>query len=208
LLKRCTNPRRERLPVHWAVSGTFQGKPMLAVANGAGAQRAYAAILPDRLEFICSIGYCGALDPALTAAGIFVATHINGEPIPQPRSSMAFASGPLASIDHIARTAQEKSDLHAAGAMAVEMEASGALARARELQIPCFAVRAVTDLANETLHCDFQRALRDDGTISVARLAVEAVRRPFTCGAELIRLGRRSVSASERLGEFLASCEF
>jgi nucleoside phosphorylase len=207
-LKRCSNLRQEHLAVHWATSGTFQGKPMLAVANGMGFHRAYAAVTGKSLEMVCNIGFCGALDPSLRVADVFVATHVNGLPIRQPRSNLAVASGPLASIEHIARTAAEKRELHLTGAMAVEMEAAGALKHARTLGVPFFAVRVVSDLAKESLHCDFQRAVRDDGTIDIVRLAVQAVTRPFTCGPELIRLGRRAVLASERLGEFLASCEF
>jgi nucleoside phosphorylase len=207
-LKRCSNLRPEKLTVHWATSGTFQGKPMLAIANGMGFHRAYAAVMGLRLEMVCNIGFCGALDPALRVADVFVATHVNGQPIGRPRSPLPAAAGPLASIDHVARTAAEKRELYQSGALAVEMEAAGALKHARALGVPFFSVRAVSDLAGETLHCDFQRAVRDDGTIDIIRLAVQAVSRPFTCGPELIRLGRRAVLASERLGEFLASCEF
>ncbi len=88
------------------------------------------------------------------------------------------------------------------------MEASGAFRRAQELQVPFYAVKCVSDLANEDLHCDYNRALRDDGSISFSRLAAEGVSRPFTCLPELFRMGRRSALASERLGEFLAACKF
>jgi nucleoside phosphorylase len=208
LLKRCADVRRERLPVHWARSGLFRGRPMVAIANGAGPKRAYAAVAGPDLQAVCNIGFCGALDPAMRVADIFVATQVNGEPVSRPRSSNASFAGPLASIDHVARTAAEKSGLHSAGAMAVEMEAAGALKRAQALNVPFYSVRVVSDLAGETLHCDFNRALRDDGRVGMARLAAEAVMGPFTCLPELLRLARRAALASERLGEFLASCEF
>ena len=208
LLKRCTNVRRERLPVHWARSGELNGVPVLTIANGAGPLRAYAAVAGPDLRAVCNIGFCGALDPALQVADVFVGTHVNGEEIRQPRSSRAAIAGRLASIDHVARTSGEKRDLRASGAMAVEMEAAGALRRARALNVPFYCVRVVSDLATETLRCDFNRALRDDGRVSEARLAIQALTHPLTCLPELLRLGKRSALASERLGEFLAGCEF
>ncbi len=208
LLKHCTNVRKENLPVHWARSGELNGTPLLAIANGAGPKRAYAAIAGPDLRAVCNIGFCGALDPALSVAQVVVATCVNGAEIEQPRSRIAAISGHLASIDHVARSAEEKRALWETGAIAVEMEAWGALQAARALRVPFYSVRVVSDSAKETLHCDFNRALRDDGRVNVARLAAQAVMHPFTCLPELLRLGSRSALASERLGEFLAGCEF
>lgn len=207
-LKHCRNVRSESLPVRWARSGLLNGKPVLAIANGAGPKRAFAAVAGPDLEAVCNIGFCGALDPALSVGDIFVASSVNGEPVQTPRAPCAAISGPLASIDHVARTAEEKRSLFEAGSKAVEMEAAGALKRTQLFGIPFFSVRVVSDLANETLKCDFNRVLRDDGSIDILGLAVQAARGPFTCLPELLRLRSRSVLASERLGEFLAGCEF
>ena len=181
---------------------------MMAIANGAGPKRAYAAVGGPDLQAVCNIGFCGALDPAMRIGDIFVATGVNGEPISRARNLNTPYEGPLTSIDHVARTAAEKASLYAAGAMAVEMEAAGALRRAQALNVPFYSVRVVSDLACETLHCDFNRALRDDGRIGIARLAAEALTRPFTCLPELLRLAKRAAAGSERLGAFLAGCEF
>jgi nucleoside phosphorylase len=208
LLKRCTAVRTERLPVHWARSGLLQNRPILAIANGVGARQAYAAVAGPDLELVCNIGFCGALDPALRIADIVVATHVNGEEIRVPHASNAAIRGPLASIDHVAQSAVEKAALRSTGAIAVEMEAAGALKRTQALGVPFYSVRAVSDLAEETLRSNFNRALREDGRVRTSELAFQALMHPFTCLPELIRLGRRSAFASERLGEFLAACEF
>ena len=63
--------------------------------------------------------------------------------------------------------------------------------RAPELGLPFYCVRAVTDLADESLANDFNRALRPDGhfdTISILSLELCAIRRSgcrscFGCGA-------------------------
>ena len=208
MLKRATNARREHLPVHCAWSGTLRNRPFVAVANGAGPRRAYAAVGGPGVEAVCNLGFCGGLDSSFQAADIFVAARVNGEEVCRPRSPLAHRTGSMASVDHVVRTAAEKRSLFDSGFLAVEMEAAGALSRAKSLGLPFYSIRAVSDLAGETLNCDFHRALRDDGTIDVKNLAVQVLARPLTCLPELIRLGKRAALASERLGEFIASCEF
>ncbi len=208
LLKHCDKLRREHLPVQWAMSGIFRGKPMIAVANGAGPLRAYAAVGGPDLEMVLNLGLCGALDPALKIGDVVAATEVGGEPSLAPSSSPHCARGALVTADHVVRSAQEKRSLRLLGGLAVDMEARGARKRAKELGVPFYAVKCVSDLAEEELHCDFNRALRDDGRIDTVRLAMDAFKRPFTCLPELLRLGKRAALCSEKLGEFVASCEF
>jgi nucleoside phosphorylase len=191
VLKRCTGVTKEPLQVVWARSGFFQSKPALLLANGAGANRAYAAIQAAKERnpsMICSVGFCGALDPKLKIGEIVVTD--------------------LVCSDHVVETAREKRALHAAGYAAVDMESAGALRGARELGISYHAVKAVSDLASEDLRCDYNRALRDDGSIDVMSLSLQAVRHPLTCLPDLIRFGRNALHAAECMGEFLAGCEF
>ncbi len=208
LLKRCDTLRREKLPVQWAISGMFRGRPMVAVANGAGIARAYAAVGGPDLEMVCNLGLCGALDPELRVGDVVAATEVGGEPSLAPASSPRCTRGALVTADHVVRSPLEKRSLRLLGGVAVDMEARGARKRATELGVPFYAVKCVSDLADEELHCDFNRALRDDGKIDTVRLAVDALRRPFTCLPELLRLGKRAALCSEKLGEFVASCEF
>ncbi len=60
------------LPVHWARQGLRKGRPVLAVANGAGAERARLAAQVSPARIVCNIGFCGALDPALRIGDIVV----------------------------------------------------------------------------------------------------------------------------------------
>ena len=194
--------------MQWARSGLFQGKPMLAIANGAGAERAYQAVAGPDLEMVCSVGFCGALDPKLGIADIVVGTGVNGETIDSPKCAIEHQRGNIASLGHVVQSASEKRALHEAGSIAVEMEALGALRRARAEGVPFHCVRAVSDQAGEDLHCNFNRALRDDGKFDTWRLIGDAALHPLTCLPELVRLAKRTEVATERLGEFLASCEF
>jgi hypothetical protein len=186
-----------KLPVHWARSAVWKKKRVLAIANGAGPHRAAHAAGAARYSVLVNVGFCGALDPSLRIGDI-----VAGDRWLQPHTSKRYVSGPLASIDYIAQTAEEKSRLRATGAIAVEMEAAGLE------KLPCYCIKAVSDLAGESFANDLNGALRPDGRINVPRLLLHACLRPFSRVPELKRLQRRAEIASNSLGEFLASCEF
>ena len=216
LLKFCGNVKRLGLPVHWARTAELNGRPVLLVANGAGGARAAQAVerarAAGKLGSICSMGFCGALENEMAIGDIIVAARVRvrgGEFLAAtPATSRPHHSGVIASIDHVAQTSQEKVELRAGGASAVEMEAGGVAAKAKELNLPFYCVRAVTDLASESFHFDFNAALRSDGRFDTMRLIAASCRRPLSLLPELLRLGLRSVTASRTLGEFVADCRF
>jgi len=198
---------------YWMRRGMWRGRPMIAIANGAGASRAYAAAMQvPRAAQIWNIGFGGAADPALESGDIFVADVVraNGHSFPceRPRSSVAFRSGVLDSIEKIAQTAREKSNHYRCGASVIEMEAAGTARAASELNAPFFCVRAISDLAAEDFANDFGAALGPDGRFSAIRLVAGAMLSPRSRFGELIRLRKRTAAAAKNLGEFLAQCEF
>ena len=198
---------------HWMRSGVWRGRPMIAIANGAGARRAYAAAtqIPQPAQ-IWNIGFGGAADPALRAGDIVVADLVraNGDTFPceQPRVVGPFRSGIVQTIERVAQTAREKRDHFRSGASVVEMEAAGVARAASEYHAPFFCVRAISDLAAEDFENDFSAALRPDGRFSVIRLIAGAMLNPPSRFGELIRLQKRTAAAAKNLGEFLAHCEF
>jgi adenosylhomocysteine nucleosidase len=185
-------------------------------ANGAGPHHAAAAVDAALVSFrpdgIVSLGFCGALDPALAIADIVVGTNIFAGDrtfvAQTPASSAAHYPGAVCSLDHVARTAAEKSHLHAAGAIAVEMEAAGVAAKAQALGLPFFCIKAVTDLAGETLSNDFNAALRSDGHFDTIRILASSLQSPWVRLPELFRLRARCMRAARSLGDFIADCRF
>jgi adenosylhomocysteine nucleosidase len=220
LLPFCSEVRNPGWPVYWARRGESDGRQLWMVANGAGPVHAGRAVAVGqtecRPEAIVSMGFCGALDPALRIADVFVASAVESAgrriEVSMPRAGQAplprHATGVLASIDHVAQTATEKKILWAAGASAVEMEAGGVAQRAAEHAIPLYCVRAVTDTASQSFVTDFNRALRSDGHFGTIRILASALRNPGKAFPELIRLSNFCRIASRTLGEFIAGCRF
>jgi adenosylhomocysteine nucleosidase len=154
------------------------------------------------VERILSVGFCGALDPALRIGDIVVSGEV-------PKGvGASFVRGDVISVDRVAVTAREKGDLRAAtGAAVVEMESSAVARKAREWDVPFGCVRVVSDAAGEDLPLDFNRYRDADGRFERARIALAALGRPFTVLPGLVRLDRHCRRAAEQLGEFLANCE-
>ncbi len=205
-----------KLPVHWARAGEWRGREVICIANGVGAERAFAALEASRtpannFSGIVSIGTCGALDPSLAIADIIVATAVTDGcttwPALDPHGPPA-NSGLVHSSPHIARTAEEKRKLRRSGAIIVEMEAAGLARAAQELDVPFFCVRAVSDLAGESFSIDFEKFLMQDGQFNVPGLAMHAIAHPLQGLPELLRLQSRTAQAAKQLGGFLAGCRF
>jgi len=216
LLRFCRNVRKLKWPVHWARSVELNGRQGFLVANGAGSGRAAAAVDVARQfgrpGLICSIGYCGALLDGMQIGSIFVADRVQAGGAEyvasQPACNRPCNRGTLASIGHVAQTVEEKRALRGRGASAVEMEAAGVAAKAQELGVMLYCIKSVTDLADESFHLDLNRALRSDGRFDTMRLIAASCRRPLTLLPELMRLGKRSRTASRTLGEFVGDCRF
>lgn len=216
LLRLCSGVRKLGWPVFWARSGELGGCELWMVANGAGAaharRAAEIACEACQPEAIVSMGFCGALDPALEIGDVFVATAVDAVgrrfDVCQPHCEIAHATGVLASIDHVAQTAAEKQRLRTAGASAVEMEAAGVAEFAAERGIPLFCVRSVTDTAAQSFVMDFNKALLSDGHFGTINLLASALRSPGKAVPELFRLRRFCRIATRTLGEFIAGCRF
>lgn len=213
---RWDNRRSLALPVHWARTGKWHARDMIAIANGVGRRRAASAIeaartITNNFSGICSIGTGGALDPSLQMAEIVVATQVidahHTWPALDPRGPAA-RSGIVLSSLHIARTSEEKKKLNATGAIIIEMEASGVAQSAHEMAVPFYCIRVVSDLANETFTTDFEHFLLPDGRFDIPRLIMYSLVHPVDGLGELLRLQRRTSKAATQLGGYLANCNF
>jgi adenosylhomocysteine nucleosidase len=224
LLAHATGVREAEVAAHWSRFATLGANEVLLVANGAGPDRAAAATDAGMKAFdaaaIVSTGFCGALSPELEVADLVSATSVwiadrcyttnmwDRPPDLSATSNGARAprrfSGPIRSIPYVAQTAEEKRNLAVTGAIAVEMEAAGIAARAESYGVPLYCIRAVTDLAGETLANNFNMALRLDGQFDTILILKGSLRNPLVRLPELFRLRKRCVRAAHVLGDFFA----
>jgi len=175
----------------------------LLIANGPGPRLVERALEQRHdVDRLLSVGFCGALDPALRIGDIVVSGEV-------PKGLQAsFVQGDVVSVDRVAFTAREKSDLRAVtGAAVVEMESAAVAQKAREWDVPFGCVRVVSDVAGDDLPLDFNRYRDVDGRFERTRIVLAALGSPFTVLPGLVRLDRDCRRAAERLGEFLANCE-
>jgi adenosylhomocysteine nucleosidase len=216
LLSHATGVHPLQLGVRWARAASACGGEVVLAANGVGWRWAAAAVdaamASWKPDAIVSTGFCGGLDEELRIADIVVGTAIDSVerswPAAPVSARLAFRTGTVSSVPYVARTVEQKRHLRTRGAVAVEMEAAGVAGRAESLGIPFYCVRAVTDLANETLANDFDRALRSDGHFATMHILREALRQPTVRLPELWRLRSRCIQAARSLGDFLADCRF
>jgi adenosylhomocysteine nucleosidase len=189
---------------HWVMSARGPGPGLAAEAVRIAAEK-------EDVDALVSIGYCGALDPALGPGDVFAATEVRGGeawPCQVPPEAPPCATGVVASLDRFVGTVAEKRALREkTGAAVVEMEAEAVAREARRRGLPFYCVKAVTDTAREEFQLDFN-AMRDrEGRFSRGRVLGAALLRPAAI-PELVRLVGRCRLASKSLGEFLAACRF
>jgi adenosylhomocysteine nucleosidase len=211
MLARASEVRRSNAPAQFGREARLAGHEALLVADGMGWKRAARAVAAGdafRPEAVVSTGFCGALDERLAIADVVSATRVVGDGREHLTCPAGSRTGVIVSIDHVAQTALEKKKLRETGAVAVEMEAAAVARAAAERGIPFYCIRAVTDLAGETMANDFNGALREDGHLDTINVLRGALCRPTTRIPELLRLKRRCVRAAEALGEFFVGCRF
>ena len=172
------------------------------LASGPGARLVAEALRERRqVDGLISVGFCGALDPALEIGDIVVS---GGE----VESARKFVCGQIVSAGRVAVTVAERSASYAeTGAIAVEMEAAAVEAKAREWGVAFRCIKVVSDTAEEDMPLDFNRYRDAAGHFSRGRIAMAALARPFSRVPALMKLDRNCRLAAEKLGEFLADCK-
>ena len=217
LARRLVGAQAPDLELQWSRLGRLHGRMVLLVANGAGRERAAAAVTKACAQVtvaaIVSTGWCGALDPALEPGRIVVADRVlSVEPRGEfaaraPGGGNAYSGGGVLTANHVVLAAAEKSELRATGAVAVEMEAAGVAEQAAGRGLPFYCVRAVSDGATQSFAIDFNRARLRDGRFSTTRVLAQAGLSPARW-RELLGLWQNSRIAAAALADALRSLEF
>jgi purine-nucleoside phosphorylase len=194
-------------PAKFARRVMWKGDEWWLVANGPGARSVTPLFAAGPLWArgapmnVMSVGFCGALDPALRVGDIVVT---NDTMLGPPER---FHRGEIVSVDRVAATAGEKKALREkTGAIAVDMETEEIRYRSRHTRFAC--IRVVSDTAAEDMPLDFNLYRDSDGRFSRIRIALAAMARPFTRIPALLKFESNCRVASESLGAFFADCRF
>ena len=218
LRRHCRRETRLKWPLRFARAAELNGCRLVLVAHGEGealaGEACEVAWNKQRAKAILSTGFCGALDPALSAGEVLVASRVEAPDgrlsveARAPECERPHASGRLFSVDRVIQTVQEKRRLRTLGGSAVEMEALAVGHRAAHWGVPFYCVRCITDLAGEGFRLDLNAARSEDGRLLTSRILWAAARRPAALVPELYRLYWRCRLAARTLGDFLADCRF
>ncbi|MHB8502289.1 MAG: phosphorylase family protein [Candidatus Acidiferrales bacterium] len=183
--------------------------------TGMGAENAAHAMssIPIELHDLCiSAGLAGSLDATLTPSDIVVA-RVSETLDERCRAAsdpslvdlaVALGAKPVQvslTSEKIVATAEEKEELGRMGSI-VEMESTHILAAATQMLVPCVAVRAISDAADEDLPVDFARILDSHGHLKMGGLLKEVGLSPYRIPL-LLRFGHQSRAAAKSLADFL-----
>ncbi len=168
-LRSCLRPaRRRRLDGFPAVFGQHGRQPVVLMQSGLGAERARQAVLTAArrlpLHSVWSVGFAGGLIDGLRPGDLVCPTCVleqdgrRAEHIASPASAPSLVCaaireagiaghvGRLLTTAAPLRTPEAKRAAHGGtGAVAVDMEAAGVAAAARELRLPWCAIKAILD---------------------------------------------------------------
>ncbi|MGH9782059.1 MAG: hypothetical protein ACRD33_09600 [Candidatus Acidiferrales bacterium] len=198
-----------------AYDAKVEAADVRVVLTGVGPARA-KAVVASALEWgpsVCiSSGVAGSLRETYCVGEVFVARELmeleSGRTIAGDRELVETAerrgirvAERLLSSANMVITAEGKSRL---GRMAdaVEMESFAVLTEALGHNIPCVAIRAISDAADQDLPMDFSGVLDDAGKVKTSKVARALAGAPHKLPA-LLRLGRNTRLAATKLTERL-----
>ncbi|HEY1401440.1 MAG TPA: phosphorylase [Terriglobales bacterium] len=178
----------------------FESGETSLICAGVGpeaARRATEAIIQEvRASHILSVGFVGALDPALRVGEVIEPrTVINAAD--GVRTDTGSGRGTLVSFSTIAGREQKEKLREAYSAAAVDMEAA-AVAQGAELRSVRFgALKVVSDEAGFVM-LPVENFVEADGSFRAARFTLHVAVRPWLWGATIV-LARNSARASNAL---------
>jgi adenosylhomocysteine nucleosidase len=202
-----------------AYSAQMRDGELIVLLTGVGGRRAWAeatkVIWDGNVDVCISSGLAGALKEKhrpgdVLAAKDVYATNWN-KVIPSDLALLKVASACGArvadafySVDRVLVRSSEKSEL-GAKADAVEMESGDIMLEAVAFGAKVIAIRGISDAVEEDLPLDFNRVMSESGEVSVSKVLLQAASHPRSIPA-LVRFGRQSRHAAERLAVVLEAC--
>ena len=192
---------------------------LIVLLTGVGGRRAWAeatkVIWDGNVDICISSGLAGALKEKHRPGDVLAAKEVHATNWKKVISSdadlleLASACGAKVadafySVDRVLVRSSEKAKL-SVKADAVEMESGDIMLEAVAFGAKVIAIRGISDAVEEDLPVDFNRVTSESGEISIAKIVAQAAAHPRSIPA-LIRFGRQSRNAAEKLAIVLEAC--
>lgn len=184
------------------------------VATGIGmrnSQRVAEAVISKEYSFCIVSGFAGALNASVKLGDVVVAEKVERKGggaaicsrnlVTQAAQDGAKAIQTLLTSDHLVNTAAEKTRL-SPFAEAVDMESFAILRAAEMKNVPCVAIRVISDSLDRDLPAGIDTIVDQAGNVRIGGVVRYVATHPLTLPA-LLRLGRESKTAAEALAHFL-----
>jgi adenosylhomocysteine nucleosidase len=220
LVDQMTGVRKYSGPGHTVIEGICAGKLVALIVTGAGreAARRGAQLLLDghRPRWLLSVGFAGALDPALPRCALVMpnevidldgrlfAIDVNVPPPPpgDDGPGARIATGRLLTVDRIIATAAEKAEIRRQhGAGLVDMETSAVAAVCSERGVRFLAIRVISDDAHVDLPPEIVTMLSHTGSYRVGAALRALWQRPSRI-KDFWTLHEHAQEAADRLARF------
>ena len=202
-----------------AYSAPVRDGELIVLLTGVGGRRAWAeatrVIWDGNVDVCISSGLAGALREEHRPGDVLAAKEVHAtnrkKVIPSDLALLELASACGAkvadafySVDRVLVRSSEKCEL-SAKADAVEMESGDIMLEAVAFGAKVIAIRAISDAVEEDLPLDFNRVTTESGDVSIVKVLAQAAAHPGSIPA-LIRFGRQSRNAAEKLATVLDAC--
>jgi adenosylhomocysteine nucleosidase len=202
-----------------AYSAPITDGELVVLLTGVGGRRAWAeatkVIWDGNVDVCISSGLAGALKEKHRPGDILVAREVHAtnrkKIIPSDRALLEMAAvcgakvaDTFYSVDRVLVRSSEKSEL-GDKADAVEMESGDIMLEAVAFGAKVIAIRGISDAVSEDLPVDFNRVMSETGDVSIPKVLSQAAAHPASIPA-LIRFGRQSRNAAEKLAIVLDAC--
>jgi adenosylhomocysteine nucleosidase len=212
LVSPANGPRWQRLKANkgtvlWEFTPPGSNARWIAGCSGMGAERALVAMAEveryARADAICSIGWAGALDKAISAASVWHVAEVidtqTGERFATAQQALGKTDAwpVLATATRVADSIEKARLAATYGARLVDMEAATLARIAQGRGIPFFCLKAVSDVADAKLP-DLNPFIRQNGQLRMVPFLAHIAVRPRSWPG-MMRLGRFSDLAAKHL---------
>jgi adenosylhomocysteine nucleosidase len=180
--------------------------------GAANAKRVADALISKKYSFCIVSGFAGALRPSVKVGDIVASEKVQHHATRQSEicdaDLLARASengathiATMLTTDHVVNTATEKNRL-SAFAEAVDMESYAILHAANKKNVPTAVVRVISDSFDRDMPAELETIVDPQGHVKIAGVVRYVAKHPLMLPA-LMRLGRESKFAAEKLAHFL-----